>query len=202
LHDAIDKGDVKLVRAGLREFLSLSPRLMPNVRKVAWLREPQGICTLEFFGQYPCGRLSPLERRQYEAIMGYVDEIVVSKYTSLSEKVQLCVKLARVRIDPDSGVEKLDELDVVAHAASNNNPAVAASILLGIHDSSAELELKQFLLAEIAASWDGGLENCVDCVSDLLRPYEQRAPDWVNGVIARLKSMKPASFAAVAETKG
>jgi hypothetical protein len=192
LHDAIDKGDAELVRAGLREFLSLPERLMPNARKVAWLREPQGTCTLEFFGQYRCDRLLPSERRQYEAIMAYVDEIVISNYLSPFEKRQLIVKLERVRIDPLSGAETLDELDIVAHAASHNNPAVAASILLGIHGSRADPELKQFLLSEIAASWKGGLGKCVERVAELLAKFHPLAPDWVDDVIARLKSMRPA----------
>lgn len=195
----VDKGDVELLRAGLREFLSLPARLMPNARKVAWLREPQGMCTLEFFGQYPCGRLSRREQGQYQAIMAYVDEIVSSQYLSPSEKRQVCVRLELSRLD-QSGVEKLVELDVVRHAVSHNNPAVAASILLGIHDSSAEPELKQYLLAAVAASWDGGLAKCVDEVSALLGPYEKRALNWIKGLIARLESMKPA-LPVTGETK-
>lgn len=200
LHRAIRDGEVRLVRAGLRKLLSLPARYMPNARKVAWLREPQGRCTLEFFGQHHCGTLKPLELRQYEAIMAYVSEIVSSQFLSLSEKSELCVKLNLVRRDELDGLNKAVELDMFRHAL-RNNPAVAASILLGIHESSAESHLKQSLLAGIAASWDGRLSNCVDRVSDSLQPYAHRAPDWVNGVIARLKSMNAASQAP-AETKG
>jgi hypothetical protein len=200
LHRALDEGDVDMVRTGLREFLSLPALLMPSFRKVAWLLEPQGRCTLEDFGQRCCGTLKPLERRQYDALTAYVDEIVSSDTLSAPEKWQLCVKLELVKQDRPGGVNKPVELDIVKHALGRNNPAVAASILLGIHESSAEQQTKQFLLAGIAASWQGDLGNCVDRVINSLKRYEHRAPDWVADVIGRLKSIT--ALTVCAESKG
>ena len=190
LHKAIEDGEVEMVRAGLREFLSLSPALMSNSRKVAWLREPGGMCTLEIVGRRCCGTLKVPERRCCEAVAAYVDEIVSSNYLLPSEKMQLCVKLERARPDPHSGAMNVVELDIVRHAIRSSNPAVAASILLGIHNSSADAALKQCLLAAIAASWDGGLATCVDSVSQSLRRYAHRAPEWVDGMVVGLESVK------------
>jgi len=190
LHEAIDKGDVELVRAGLREFLSLPERLMPNARKIAWLREP-----LKSFGQHRCGKFEPKERQQYEAIIAYVDEIVSSQYLSDSERSEFCHKPERLERDA-----RAVDRDIFGYALFYNNPAVAAAVLLGIHESSAEPPLKQALLAATGPSW-GGLGNCVDCAIDMLRRYDDRAPEWFGGVIARLRAVKTAP-PPPAETKG
>jgi hypothetical protein len=194
LHKAIEDGEVETVRAGLRELLSLSPALMSNSRKIAWLREPGGMCTLEIVGRRCCGTLKAPERRCFDAVAAYVEEIVSSNYLLPSEKMQLCVKLERAGPDPHSGAMTVVELDIVRHAMRSSNPAVAASILLGIHNSSADAALKQSLLAAIAASWDGGLATCVDCVTQSLRNYAHRAPEWVDGMVAGLQSVKKASI--------
>jgi hypothetical protein len=190
LRDAVDKGDVKLARVGLHGFLCISKRLMPNARKVVWLRE-----LFKFFSQHRCGNFKELERRQYDALIACVDEIVSSKFLSDSEQGDFC---NQVELVERGGVAL--ERDLFGRALFYGNPAAAAAILLGIHESSAEPNLKQSLLAAIAASW-GGMGNCVDCVSDMLRPYDHRAPEWINGVIARLKRMKPAA-SIPAESKG
>jgi hypothetical protein len=200
LRDAIDKGDVKLARVGLHGLLSISKRLMPNARKVVWLRE-----LFKLFSQNRCGNFKELERRQYDSLIACVDEIVSSKFLSYSEKAEFCHQLERLERDG-----RVLERDIFGYALFHNNPAVAAAILLGIHESSAEPDLKQSLLAAIAASW-GGLDKCVDYVNDSLLPYSYRAPNWfhegksvkcvneaneaieVNGIIPRLKEVKMTS---------
>jgi hypothetical protein len=213
LRDVIDKGDVKLARVGLHEFLGVSNLLMPNTRKVAQLRE-----LLKFFSQHCCGKFEELERRQYDTLIACVDEIVSSKFLSDSEKGEFFHKLDRLERNG-----RVVERDIFGYALFHNNPAVAAAILLGIHESSAEPNLKQTLLATIAASW-GGLGNCVDVVTDMLLPYAHRALDWFqdvksvnwvnesnevieaieaieNGILPRLKKVKTPSLMP-AESKG
>ncbi len=190
LHKAIEDGEVETVRVGLREFLSLPPALMPNARKVAWLREPGGMCTLEIVGRRCCGSLQEPEQRCLEAVTAYIDEVVSSSCLLPSEKMQLCVKLDLTTPDPHSGAMNVVQLDIVRHAMRCSNPAVAAAILLGIHNSGADAAVKQILLSEIGSSWDGGLETCIDCVSTSLLRYAHRAPVWVHGMVAALESVK------------
>jgi hypothetical protein len=177
LQNGLYKADVELVRAGMREFLSLPARLVPNDRKVIWLREAKGVGILQFFGRNRCGQLKEPEQRRYEVITAYVDEIVSSPVLTPSEKAQLCVNLG-------------ERGDIFRHALYHDNPAVAASVLLGILESSAGTELKQFLLGPVGDSWHGGLSGLMDGVIGLLGRSQPLAPDWVDGVIARLQSVK------------
>jgi hypothetical protein len=185
LHNAITDGVVEIVQPGLREFLSLPERLISQDRKVARLGQSKGKCTLKSFGQHRCGTFKPLEIRQYEAILAYVDAIVSSQYLRPSDKERLCVQGGMVDRDPRS------KLDVVRHAMACKNPAVAAMILLGIQESSASRKRKQSLLHSIGSSWDGGIDNCVQEVINALRECEHRAPEWVNGIVARLALVAP-----------
>ncbi len=180
LHTAINNGDPERVRTELHEFLSVPTQLMPNAKKLAKLCEVPQQDTLKVIGQRWCGTLELTERRQYDAIMAYVGEVAGSKYLSPGEKAELC--LTRESIAPDH--------DLVRHAMRCSNPAFAASILLGIHECSAERDHKRYLLAAIAAAWDGGLANCIDNICDSLGRFEHRSPEWVTGRIARLKSMQ------------
>jgi hypothetical protein len=341
LIDAVGRGDVAWVRAGLREFLSLPPLLMPSARKLARLvLQPGG--PLQFFGQHVCGYLRPLERRQYEAIMACVDEIFSAEIFSAAEQAKLRAKLAGIvrarsgneqpavvaslldgisslkfssqrdeltlrsrlvmifqlagRGDPSaltptvlddfidlksfiptrkatlqreverilhrsmgggnpelvaslvnelvnskvfspsreaslhgalsevceramgSGdpelvasirseiasanlfsppeemnlMSKLADICRSAMSSDYKNPAVAASLLLGVSESSASPELKQTCLAAMGGSWHGGVAGFVDFVSDELLRYKRRAPEWVNDVVARLQVIKQA----------
>ncbi len=187
LHGAIDRGDVELVRACLREYLGVSQRLLPNAAKVAWLRAPKGIATLEFFGSRPCGDLTLLERQQYEAIAAYVEEIVSSPRLSIAEKRQLCVML-----DSPAGQNPKARVGIVRLAIKSNNPGVACAVLLGIHESSASAADKQALMADIGAS-TAGLVGCVDEVIAGLELYQHRARDWVDGITARLHQLRSAA---------
>lgn len=192
LRAEISKGDVALMRASLRELLSLPERLMPNARKLALLREP-----LRYFGKYKCGNFEQPERERCEAIIAYVDEIVSSAQLSKSEKSEFF----NMR-EPLTREGRVVERDIFGYALFHGNPAVAAAILLGIHASRTvpdQPDLKKPLLAGIGESW-GGLGNCVDCVVDLLRPYQFRAPNFVDALTERLKSM-PTAPTLPAETK-
>ncbi|MES2786802.1 MAG: hypothetical protein V4684_15165 [Pseudomonadota bacterium] len=175
LHSAIETGDVQLVRAGLREFLSLPVILMPNDRKVAWLPEPHGKALLASFGQHRCGLLKSQERGTYNAIAAYVDEIVSSNTLTPQEKLQVCLK-------PGG-------LDIFQHAMGRSNPAVAAMLVLGIHESSADQHLKQFLLGTLFDAWRGRA-NCVNFVIEQLSIYAYRAPAWVGDLNDRLHQVK------------
>ena len=341
LIDAVDRGDVALLRAGLREFLSLPPLLMPSARKLARLVLQPG-CPLQFFGRHMCGYLKPLERRQYEAVMACTDEIVSAEIFSTAEEASLRAKLAGIvratsgseqpavvaslidgistlkfssqreelklraklvgifqlagrgdasalassvlddiihlksfistrnatlqrevqRIlhrsmaggspelvasvlneivnskvfspsreanlhvalrdvceralgsadpelvasirkeigsasffDPPEEMKLMSKLaDICRNAMSSDhkNPAVAASIILGINESSASPEFKQTCLAAIGESWHGGVGGFVDFVSSEMSRYERRAPEWVNDLVARLQVVKQA----------
>jgi hypothetical protein len=185
LNEAISNGNVELVHAGLREFLALPGHLFPGDRKLAWLREANGMCLLEFFGHSPCDVEQPAEQRRYEAIVAYVDEIVSSQYLTTQDKAQLCVKLELFRFDDESAAEKFVQREMVSYAMSHRNPAVAASILIGIHQSSADARVKRVLLEAAAQSWRS-LAECVMAVSTALAPHAVRQPGWVDGVRARL----------------
>ncbi|MRD48464.1 hypothetical protein GHT07_14345 [Caenimonas koreensis DSM 17982] len=187
LHGAIERGNVELVRACLREYLGVSQRLLPNAAKVAWLRAPKGIATLEDFGWRPCGDLELLERQQYEAIAAYVEEIVSSPRLSIAEKRQLCVML-----DSTAGPNPQDRVNIVQLAIKSKNPGVACAVLLGIHESSASAADKQALMADIGAS-TAGLVGCVDEVIAGLELYQHRARDWVDGITARLHQLRSAA---------
>jgi len=189
VHKAMHDGNVDLVRAGLREFLGLSEHLIPKNRKLACLREANGMCSLEYFGQYPLVHLDPAVQRQCEAIFAFVDEIVSTQYLDAPEKMLLCVNPVLLRIDDSTGVEGLVKINVVRRAMSSKNPAVAAFILLGIHEAAAGVQLKHSLLGAAADSWSG-VAHCVDAVIDSLRPFQDQQPNWVGDVLARLQNIK------------
>ncbi|MBC7437543.1 MAG: hypothetical protein H7332_15925 [Bdellovibrionales bacterium] len=173
---AIGQGDVERVRTGLREMLSLPPLLMPSGRKLARLIPAQG-GPLEFFGPYRCGPLKPLEQRQYEALVACVAEVTSADCFSPSEQVQLASKLKTVFRD----------------AMANDNPAVAACMLLGVQECSANPEVKHFFLANIGEPWHGGLAGSVDFLSEMLRRYSRRAPEWIAGMLERLAVVRTAA---------
>jgi hypothetical protein len=185
LHRAIEDGEVEMVRVGLREFLSLPSHLVPNARKVHWLRGPTATSTLKFFAQRYCGFLDDEERKTCEAIKTYIDEIVSSPYLTPSDKTEICGKLELD--EPRRGNGGEDGLSLVP---ALRNSAVAACVLLGIYESSAELELKRALLTALAAPWSGGIGACVHSVGASLVLYKHRAPEWVDGFIARLQCIE------------
>jgi hypothetical protein len=177
LNHAIENGDVAQVRLLVRKLLRLPEAMMPSARKLDRLvLQAQG--PLEFFGQHMCGFLKRPEQRQYEAITACADEIVSAGIFSSLEELKLMSKLA----------------DICRSAMSSDyiNPAVAASILLGVSESSASPELKQTCLAAMGGSWHGGVAGFVDFVSEELLRYRRRAPEWVNDLVARLQGIKQA----------
>ena len=113
---------------------------------------------------------------QYESLMACTDEIVSSGIFMPSDEVKLCAKLA----------------EICRGVMRTNNPAVAASILLGVHESSAIPQLKQACLAAIGDTWHSGLDGFVDSVSKDLVRYKRGAPEWVNSVMTRLLTVKRA----------
>ena len=177
LHNAIRSGNAELVRAGLRKFLSLPERFMPNTRKFARLIPRQAMSPLQAFGQHRCGSLSPLERRQYQCILVCVNEIVGAECFSPSDQMELRVKL----------------VELCRGAIGYGNPATAAHILLGIQESTAGPAFKLSLLAAIGDPWHGELAGFVDLVSAQLGVHTGQAPEWVNGVIERLQHLKAVS---------
>jgi hypothetical protein len=183
LHQAINAGDSELVRTVVPVYLNLPAQLMSQRGKIAWLGNAKGVCTLVHFGGYPCSDpMDTPELRQYDAIHAYVASIVCSELLLRDQKSQLVVRLELPDIDP---------VDSVRHAMDSGNPAVAASILLGIHESGADDELRQWLLKIASASWkEGGLDQCVAFVSESLGRVSTRAPTWIGPVVARLDSMR------------
>ena len=177
LNQAVHDGNVELVRSGLREFLALPQALTLDKQKVSWLRQPSGMPTLASFGQRGCFKLDAHEQRQCEAIHAYVHEIVSSPYLSPIEKEELCVK-------PGG-------LDIVGHCLRNNNPAVAALIILGIHESSAVPQLKQQMFAAMGVARARPMDR-LESVITALRWRADRAPEWVEGLLARLAGVKEA----------
>lgn len=169
LHKAIEDGAVETVRPGLRKMLSLPPLLMPRERKLAWLQQ-QGASTLESSARRCCGILPPGERRHYEAITAFVDEIMSSAH-----------------LEPD-GKRQLIKLDLVPFALRQSNPAFAASMLVGVHASSAAPDLKHSLLTSIAGSRDE-LVRLADSISGSLNRYAHLAPGWVARLVADLNSV-------------
>lgn len=189
LLDAIGKGDVALVRACVREFLSLPERTMPAANKLSWLHG-----TLSFLARLRCEDLASSELWRYEATIAYVDEIISSPYLADEDKRSFCHQLQTLARNG-----RTFERDIFGYALFHDSPVVAAAILLGIHESCANPELKQSLLAGISASW-GGIGPCVDCVSGFLEPFKGRAPQWIPGFMEALERMKPVP-AKPAETK-
>jgi len=189
IHQAVENGEVELVRSFMREFLSLSPRLVSNEKKVEWLREPKGAPMLPIMARRCCGTLKEPERRLNEAIGAYVEEIVGSQYMSVAEKIQICLKLQAVHRDWQTGHNNRLEVDLVRYAYDCSNAAIAASVLLGIYRSAAEPTIKSALLTTAASAWDGGLRACTNEVGRSLTRYRHRAEDWVDERLTGLKLM-------------
>jgi hypothetical protein len=100
-----------------------------------------------------------------------------------------------VHFDAHARTARVADLDVVKHAMSNNNPAVAASVLLGIHESFADSKLKNWLFIKVAQSWAGGLDGCLDVVSSQLGRHGRAAEDssaWVEARVGSVRDMKRA----------
>jgi len=186
LHEALRDGNALLVRAGLREFLALPQALMPNAQKVEWLRSPLGTGMLESFGRHLCGTFKVPELQHYEAIHAYVQEIVSSPYLSAIDKQELC-------ITPGG-------LDIVGHCLTSHNPAVAASIILGIHESSASPLLKRQLFSAMGVGWARPLGR-IDGVITALGWRSNHAPDWVGGMLERLNGARAALLRQSAPTR-
>jgi len=174
LNKAIKDGNVALARLVVRQYLRLPASLMSSAAKLDRLvLQPGG--PLEYFGVHRCGFLNE-EKMQYESLMACTDEIVSSGIFMPSDEVKLCAKLA----------------EICRGVMRTNNPAVAASILLGVHESSAIPQLKQACLAAIGDTWHSGLDGFVDSVSKDLVRYKRGAPEWVNSVMTRLLTVKRA----------
>jgi hypothetical protein len=172
LNKAIKDGNTALARLGVRQYLCLPASLMSSAAKLDRLvLQPGG--PLEYPGVHRCGFLNE-EKMQYESLMACTDEIVSSGTFMPSDEVKLCAKLA----------------EICRGVMRTNNPAVAASILLGVHESSAIPQLKQACLAAIGDTWHSGLDGFVDSVSKDLVRYKRGAPEWVNSVTIRLLTVK------------
>lgn len=184
-HEAIYQGDVELVETALPIYLALPTRLMSHERKIEWLSHGKEMCSLEFFGRYSCGdsrgAMYGQELGWYKAIRVYVREIAGSPNLTSDEKTQLVIR-----------VKAPVERDIVRHAVDNSNPAVAAAVLVGIHESAAAPKLKNNLLASASSSWtDGGLDECITVVSEALGELVQS--EWVVEMVERLQRMKETS---------
>jgi hypothetical protein len=186
MHQAIDQGDVELVKAGVREFLAISPRLLSNASKIAWLSSANGMCTLIYFSQSPCGRLDAAERGWYEAMQAYAGSLVGSGRLSESELRRLLVRLELVRCDGSRA-----EVGIVHHAMKNGNPAAAASLLLGIHRANAPAGAKEVLLGSIAQGRGEEGDVSPRTVVQSLGALRARAPEWVDELVEGLKGMEP-----------
>ncbi|MDP3618294.1 MAG: hypothetical protein Q8R63_00740 [Ramlibacter sp.] len=161
----------------LQEILSLPSRLMPNARKVQWLCQPPGVETHEAFVRSGFGLSEPLDCAGFDAYAGRIREVAASRYLDRTDKEQALTRPAG--------------LDVFRFAVLHGNYAVAALLLLGIHESGAEPEIKDFLLAPIFAEWRGR-DACLTFVTEMLARHAYRAPQWIGDVLARLNAMKAA----------
>ncbi len=122
LRAADEESDSALESALLREFLSLPTRLMPNAQKVQWLQQPMGMASQEAFVRTSFGSFEPLNLRRFDAYATRITEIAGSKYLDRTDKAQILTHPA--------------DIDLFHIAVSNDNYAVAALLLLGIHESS------------------------------------------------------------------
>jgi hypothetical protein len=177
-HDAIVKGDPVLVRTAVFVYLGF-PGPLSLAQKQSSLSRTNQTCLLDMLGNYRCGTLTANERRRYEAVEAYVSEFVGSTCLTNAAKSELIV-----------------QMDLVPHAMRNNNPAMAASVLLGVHDSRAEAELRTSLLTAIAGLKAGGLDAYIDEVACDLDRYGQASAQsraWVTVRVARLKAINTAS---------
>lgn len=177
LESRILGNDTHLLRAHLRELLGLSEDLMSRDAKVTCVASPAGRDLLRAYCRTPCGMLSPKERRCYDHLRVLVDEVVSSDDLSLDEKKRICVR---------AGDDGRTTLDVAMDRACN--AAVAASILLGVHESAADAGCKRALIRTLCQSL-GGFEKCTLLVADALSKYAHNAPEWVADILARLKDM-------------
>ncbi|CAN5753206.1 hypothetical protein BH11PSE7_BH11PSE7_37770 [soil metagenome] len=172
LNQAIQNADVSRARLMVRTFLSLPADVMPATRKLHRLvLQPDG--PLEYFSQHCHGFLGQ-ERTRHDAIMGCVDEIVSCGALAATEQMKLRAKLA----------------EICADALDNSNPAAAASVLLGVCESSAPTAFKLAFLAVIGGSGRGTSASVIDTVSTQLLRYRHGAPGWVDDVIARLHDVR------------
>ncbi|MBC7437544.1 MAG: hypothetical protein H7332_15930 [Bdellovibrionales bacterium] len=171
----IKSGDAAQVRLAVRKFLGLPAAWMSSARKLDRLMQHLS-GPLDDLAQAGCGTMS-YEMRQYGVIMAAVDEIVSAGVFSGPEEMVLASKLADICRSAMGGYYK--------------NPALVASILLGVHASTGRPELKHSCLAAIGEPWHGGLPGFVDFASGELLRWRSEALEWADGVVEQLEALKP-----------
>lgn len=181
LHEAIGSGSADEVGRFMDEFLAIPANWLATPRKVDWLRQAKGErSTLAFFAQYRNTLATPTERGQCQAARAYVRAISGSPYLDLSDKRDL---LATVQLEMRHGRAKpvISEVHLVQVAMMNQNPGLAAAVLLGITESRAEPDVKAALLQSVVRPWPGGITECTEVVGDGLEKLKPNAPEWIQG---------------------